>query len=57
MPFISTTTTHYQATCALLDTQDRAQAKREFCFKIKFGVCLLASVFGGSFLFAVVFIR
>ena len=36
---------------------DKAQAKREFWFKIKFRACLLGSVLVGSFLFAVIFIR
>lgn len=50
MPFISTTTTHHQATRELQATLDAATAKRDFWFKIKFGACLLASVFIAAFL-------
>jgi hypothetical protein len=57
MPFL-TTTPPVRSIPELLQVQDleayrAAEAKRERNFKIRFGICLVAAVFTGSFLWAV----
>lgn len=59
MPFITTTPSKPARFRELLEVQDveaysKAEARRERNFKIRFSVCLVASVFVGSFLWAVV---
>lgn len=57
MPFIATSPAPIRPVHELLEVQDlgayvAAEAKRERNFKIKFGICLVAAVFTGSFLWA-----
>ena len=56
MPFLSHVAEepHYRQVRERLQAESAEQAKRDRMFKIRFSICLLASVFIGSFLFTVV---
>ena len=53
MPTIATrnASSHIRQTRLFLEEQDMRQAKFERNWKIRFGICLLATVFAGSFIF------
>lgn len=58
MPFITTSPAPIRPVRELLEVQDleayvAAETKRERNFKIKFGICLVASVFIGTFLWTI----